>query len=201
MTTRPAALLLLFVLLVGSSGCSTFGWDPMRMRARSARSWSGRWSAAALTSHAPEARIVTPRAVPLLHGASDRPCEVLALVDEHARSDEGDEVLDRMRLEATRLGADAVIHVRFESSADGEGEVIHVTGTAVRYRDVVDGRAYEIVERIEVTDPRGREDHALERLRARAHRVHADLVLGVTFHHDAATDTVAVTGTAVRFTP
>jgi uncharacterized protein YbjQ (UPF0145 family) len=233
MTTLVKCLVTTFALAALATGCSALRWHP-RITARPGRAWSGPWSGGSVGARYravdPPPTPTDPSRVLLLAGSAEEPCEVLGLVDEQAALGDEGELLERMRHDAARLGADAVVHVRFEHGTPGDREdgrdlaardevqyadlgpdgdahvdesaddAMHLSGTAVRYRDLVDGRRYEVIELIEVTDRMGREEEALDRLRARATRVRADLVLSVRFDHDEASETVVVTGTAVRFT-
>lgn len=158
--------------------------------------------------------------VQLIAGMPAQTCEVLGLVQADARPGEGDAALNELRARAAAMGADAVVHVRlhvedspgsqslsgdpdWEAFLDGSSgtweTAVHITGEAVRYHELVDGRRYTVVARIGVTDRVGHEHEALERLASRARGLHADLVIDieVTNHGDASP--FEVHGTAIRF--
>ncbi len=77
---------------------------------------------------------------------------------------------------------------------------LHLSGTAVRFRDLIGGRPYEVIGRIEVSAGMTHEDQALAQLRRRARAVHADLIIGIAFHHGNGEGGIGVEGTAIRFT-
>ncbi len=203
------------------AGCAGLGWDPMRTRARSSYA-SGHHAAPAV--HADDdlgPPPIDPSHVLLLAGSADRPCEVLGLIDRHADMGREADALERLRADAARLGADAVTHVSFEHSDDVEEEhgadddmdarvdegvaghhaagALHLSGTAVRFRDLVGGRRYEVIGRIEIRGGMGHEADALAELRQRGYAMRADLVMGIAFTHDDGDGSIGVAGTAVRF--
>ncbi len=205
------------------SGCGAYAWEPMHVGTTRPHGMR----------HVP---VIPPREVApptpgsiagvlLLEGSAERPCEVLGVIDQHTTMGHEAEALERLRADAARMGADAVIHVEFEhseESADGRGDeqlegetdldaatdegvadarALHLSGTAVRFRDLIGGRRYEILGRIEVSEGMAREEEALASLRRRARALHADLVIGVAFHHGDGAGGVGVEGTAIRFVP
>lgn len=220
------SVLSLCVLSSLVSGCGAYGWDPMRTWTRTTYG-SMRREAAAHRYDEATPRSVAPARVLLLEGSAGRPCEVLGLIDEHAEMGREAEALERLRADGARLGADAVTHVSFEHSGEGAphddehgddeeadldaatdedgahhaegGAALHLSGTAVRFRDLVGDRPYEILGRIEIRESMGREEEALVRLRERAHAMRADLVLGVAFVHGHGDEPIELAGTAIRF--
>jgi uncharacterized protein YbjQ (UPF0145 family) len=158
--------------------------------------------------------------VQLIAGMPSRTCEVIGIVGVDARPGDGDAALDELRARAAAMGADAVVHVRAHvedaagaSSVSGDPEweavldeaagtyeaSVHVSGEAVRYRDVVDGRHYQVVGHVDVMDRPGHEHEALERLAARARMMHADLVIDIQVMHTGGDAPFEVHGTAIRF--
>ena len=158
--------------------------------------------------------------VQLIAGMPSETCEVLGLVQAEASSGDGNAALAELRARGAALGADAVVHVRLhiddslgsESiSGDPEWEellagpsgtserAVHVTGEAVRYRQLVDGRPYRVVARVGVTDRVGREHEALERLASRARAMRADLVIDIEVTNNGGDAPFEVRGTAIRF--
>ncbi len=160
--------------------------------------------------------------VQLIAGMPAATCEVVGLVEADARPGEGNAALQEIRARAAALGADAVVHVRLHvedspgsQSVSGDPEweqfidgtqgtweqAVHVTGEAVRYRALVDvdGRPYQVVARIGVTDRAGHEHEALERLASRARAMRADLVIDIEVTNHGDDTPFEVHGTAIRF--
>jgi uncharacterized protein YbjQ (UPF0145 family) len=127
------------------------------------------------------------------------PSEVLGLVDIHEPVESVDRALEVLKRKAAKVGAEAVIDVEFHHGEPGE-EPTHLSGIAVRCNDLIKGRAYEILGRIEVPGAMGDEDSAEHELLARAGSMHADLVIGIGFEHgDGEGQPTKVWGTAIRF--
>ena len=121
--------------------------------------------------------------------------ELLGLVDVHERVDSQAAALELLKRRAAVLGADAVTGVEFEH---GEaGEATHLSGSAVRCKDLLRGRQYEVLGKIEVTAEMDHEDDALAELKSRARARGANLIIEVGFEHGDAKKT-RVVGTAVR---
>lgn len=169
-----------------------------------------------------------PEDVLLLQSGAERPCEILGLIDVHLPSGDEEAALAELRRRGAEVGADAVVRVTFEHDEDHDEQgverdaidgrwsgvyegrdpdddradraaEIHVSGVAVRFRDLAAGRRYVAVGRLEIDDRMGAEDDALRRLREAARSAGADLLVGVRFEHDPEADLVRVSGTAVRF--
>lgn len=81
----------------------------------------------------------------------------------------------------------------------GDPLALHLSGTVVRFRDLVAGRHYEVIRRLTVHPPMQHEDEGLDELRREARALHADLLLDVEFHHGHGPDGLEVDGTAIRF--
>jgi uncharacterized protein YbjQ (UPF0145 family) len=129
----------------------------------------------------------------------DRPTEMLGVVDVHEPVHSVNEALDELREHAVRLGADAVLGVEFHHG-DGHGDPTHLSGMAVRFRDLFEHRAYDVLGQINVVEAMGGEEAALAELRRRARDMHADLVINIGFEHgDASSDSTRLTGTAIRY--
>lgn len=176
----------------------------------------------------PELLAAADRVLVLQTGAG-RPSEVLGLVDEHGRMGQEDEALARLRRDAARMGGDAIIHVEFHhagehhdegdvdhdaSSSPGDPDVdgavdedagdpmaLHLSGTVVRFRDLVQGRHFEVIRRLVVHVPMTDEAQGLAELRREGRALHADLLMDVEFHHGHGSEPLEVDGTAVRFVP
>lgn len=177
----------------------------------------------------PELQAAADRVL-VLQGAAGRPSEVLGLIDEHGHMGQEDEALARLRRDAARMGGDAIIHVEFhhagdhhdeEGEADGDHETasadpdvdgavdedagdpmaLHLSGTVVRFRDLVAGRHYQVIQRLVVHVPMQHEEDGLAELRREGRSLHADLLLNVEFHHGHGSEPLEVDGTAIRFVP
>jgi uncharacterized protein YbjQ (UPF0145 family) len=165
----------------------------------------------------------------VLQGSADRACEVLGLIDEHGHMGQEDVALARLRRDAARMGGDAIVHVEFhhagEHHDDGDADheeggavaqadhdvdgavdedagdplALHLSGTVVRFRDLVAGRHYEVIRRLVAHPPMQHEEEGLDDLRRQARALHADLLLDVEFHHGHGEDGLEVDGTAIRF--
>ncbi len=87
-------------------------------------------------------------------------------------------------------------------SATDEGSdpmALHLSGTVVRFRDLVSGRHYEVIQRLVVHVPMAHEEDGLDELRREGRALHADLLLNVEFHHGHGAEPLEVDGTAIRF--
>lgn len=123
--------------------------------------------------------------------------QVLGVVDVHEPVQTDEAALDILRRRAAALGAEAITGVEFRH---GNGhERTHMSGTAVRCKDLLAGRKFDVLERIVVKGKMGGEDEAFDELKRRARVLGANLILEAKFHHgESASEGVTVTGTAVR---
>jgi uncharacterized protein YbjQ (UPF0145 family) len=129
----------------------------------------------------------------------DCPSEVLGLVDIHEPVDSVDRALEVLKRKAAKVGAEAVIGVEFHHGEPGE-EPTHLSGMAVRCNDLIKGRKYDVLGRIEVPGKMGDEDGAEHELMARARAMRADLVIDMGFEHgEGGQQPTKVWGTAIRF--
>jgi uncharacterized protein YbjQ (UPF0145 family) len=127
------------------------------------------------------------------------PSEVLGLVDIHQPVKTEDEALNVLKRKAAKLRADAVIGVEFHHGEPGE-EPTHLSGMAVRCNDLIKGRAYDVLQKIEVKGKMGKEDDAERELMDRANALHADLVIDIGFEHgEGGSQPTRVWGTPIRF--
>ena len=202
--------LLAVVIAVTVGGCAryAYGVAPGRTSARLApRS----------VVETPSAPAVDSSHVLVLQGSAERPCEVLGLVDVHGRMGEEGEALGRLRDRAAQMGADAVLYVEFhhggehhhedgdedaavDESADADDPMaLHLSGEAVRFRDLIAGRRYEVISQLDIEAPMGDEEAGLRELQRRAAALHADLSVGVRFEHGSGEGPLHVDGSAVRF--
>ena len=86
-----------------------------------------------------------------------------------------------------------------ESAGADDPMALHLSGEAVRFRDLIGGRSYSTISELTVDAPMGDEQAGLELLQQRAAELHADLIVGVRFEHGSGDDPTHVSGTAVRF--
>jgi uncharacterized protein YbjQ (UPF0145 family) len=128
------------------------------------------------------------------------PIEALGPVDVHKKMESTDQALEALKRRAAKLGADAVIHVEFEHGEGGK-EPTHLAGMAVRCNDLIKGRAYDVVKKLEVKGDMGGEEHAYEALLAKAREAHADLLIEVSFEHGEGGEGqgTTLTAKAIRF--
>lgn len=218
MRSRVLCAVLVALFAVSGVGCSRYA------RGSGTPSYARAEAEEHDDDHAPEGPI-TPALqaaadrVLVLQGSADRPSEVIGLIDVHGRMGEEAAALARLRREAARVGGDAILHVEFHHAGDhpeGEGAdedtdsavdedagdpmALHLSGTVVRFNDLVRGRQYTVIERLVVHVPMTHEEDGLAELRREARALHADLLLGVEFHHGHGGDQpLEVDGTAVRF--
>lgn len=125
--------------------------------------------------------------------------EVLGLVDIHMPVKSEDEALEVLKRKAAKLGAPAVINVEFHHGEPG-AEPTHLSGMAVRCHDLFQGRAYDVLDKIDVVAEMGKEDDGDKELIRRASAMGADLVMDIQFEHgDGDGRPTHVRGTAIRF--
>lgn len=124
--------------------------------------------------------------------------EVLGLVDVHEDVGTSAQALEELKLRAAELGAQAVVGVDFEHG-DGH-EATHLSGMAVRCRDLIRGRAYDVVGSIEVPGTMGGEEEAFRKIKERARELRADVLIDVAFEHgEAGRGPTKLRATAIRF--
>jgi uncharacterized protein YbjQ (UPF0145 family) len=133
------------------------------------------------------------------NGHVECPTELVGLVDIHEPVDSVERALTVLRRKAAKMGAEVVLGVEFHHGEPGE-EPTHLSGMAVRCKDLLKGRAYDVLGKIEVNGKMGKEDEADKELMARASEMHADLVIDIGFEHgEGGTEPTRVWGTAIRF--
>lgn len=124
--------------------------------------------------------------------------EVLGVVDVHEGVGTTEQALRELKLRAAELGAEAIVGVDFEHG-DGH-EATHLSGMAVRCRDLIRGRAYEVVGPVEVPGAMGDEEEAFRKIKERARELRADLLIDVAFDHgEAGRGPTKLRATAIRF--
>lgn len=123
--------------------------------------------------------------------------QVLGIVDVHESVENDEQALDILRRRAAALGADAITGVEFRHG-DGH-ERTHMSGTAVRCKDLLNGRKYDVLDHIVIKAKMGGEDEAFDELKRRARELGANLILEAKFKHgESKAEGVVVSGTAVR---
>ncbi len=125
--------------------------------------------------------------------------EVLGPIDVHKKMESTPQALEKLKLRAAALGAEAVSNVEFEHG-EGGNEPTHLSGLALRCRDLLHGRKYDVIQKITVHQPMGKEEAAFADLKRRGRDLHADLILDVKFIHGEGGEGegLTMTGTAVR---
>ena len=182
------------------------------MRVHALAAWLVLLPACSFTTLEPDARNVSTDPDALGAGVPDRvrilqnealscPSEALGTVDVHeTRKNEG-EALALLRRRAAALGAEAVIGVEFHHG-EGGGETTHLSGVAVRCKDLIQGREYDVIGELDVAGDMGHDEEAFESIRASASALHADLVIGIHFEHGEGDGQPSrLTGRAIRFHP
>jgi uncharacterized protein YbjQ (UPF0145 family) len=125
------------------------------------------------------------------------PSQVLGIVDVHEPVENDEAALDILRRRAAALGAEAITGVEFRHG-DGH-ERTHMSGTAVRCKDLLNGRSYDVLDHIVIKAKMGGEDEAFDELKRRARGLGANLILETKFQHgESASEGVVVSGTAIR---
>ncbi len=123
--------------------------------------------------------------------------QVLGIVDVHEPVETDEAALDILRRRAAALGAEAITGVEFRHG-DGH-ERTHMSGTAVRCKDLLNGRAYDVLDHLVIKAKMGGEDEAFDELKRRARALGANLILEAKFQHgESSAEGVVVSGTAIR---
>lgn len=124
--------------------------------------------------------------------------EALGVVDVHEKMPTEAQALDILKRRAVVVGAEGITGVEFHHG-EGGSEVTHLSGMAVRCRNVLNGRKYDVIEQLDIVGAMGKEDDAFDELRKKAWALGANLIIGVSFvHGEAADGKTHVYGTAVH---
>lgn len=192
--TFAAAPILLIVF--GQMGCM----PPHHGIEHAGESSHGSHESARLTPRAPDPQLEEAARRVRVMPRNDLGCrlEVLGLVDVHEGVANAAEALDELKLRAAELGGEAVIGVDFEH---GSGhEATHLSGMAVRCRDLLRGRSYDVIANVEVPGDMGHEDDAFRRLKEKGRELRADLLIDVGFDHgEAGNGLTKLRAKAIRF--
>lgn len=157
-------------------------------------------ASARLTPRAPDPQLEDAARRVRVMPRNDLGCrpEVLGLVDVHEGVANTAEALEELKLRAAELGAEAVIGVDFEHG-DGHAAT-HLSGMAVRCRDLLRGRSYDVIANVEVPGNMGHEDDAFRRLKEKGRELRADLLIEVGFDHgEAGNGLTKLRAKAIRF--
>jgi uncharacterized protein YbjQ (UPF0145 family) len=127
-----------------------------------------------------------------------RETEALSIVDAHEQPGHHEEALAELRARAAALGADAVVGMEFHHG-EGHGDRLHLSGMAVRYRNLLRNEPYEIVGELDVVADMDHQDQAMAELQRRAGRLNADLIIKIGYRHGDGHDPVHLLGTAIRY--
>ena len=128
------------------------------------------------------------------------PIEALGPVDVHKKMESTPQALEGLKRRAAAIGADAMLHVDFEHGEGGK-EPTHLSGMAVRCNDLIKGRSYDVLGKLEVNGDMGGEERAFAQLLGKAATMKADLLINVEFEHGEGGDgePTKVRGTAIKF--
>jgi uncharacterized protein YbjQ (UPF0145 family) len=127
-------------------------------------------------------------------------CEMqsLGIVDVHEPMKTEEAALDLLKRRAAALGAEGVMGVEFHHG-EGGGESTHLSGIAVKCSNLLRGRAYDVIEKIDIAGAMGEEDEAYDKMRQRARQLHADMIIDISFEHgEGAGAKTHVFGTAIK---
>jgi uncharacterized protein YbjQ (UPF0145 family) len=129
-----------------------------------------------------------------------REMEAMGVVDAHEKPGHHEEALQELREEAAALGAEAVIGVEFHHG-EGHGEVSHLSGLAVRFRNLLRDEPYDVIADLDVAMEMEDQDRALRELRHRAAVYSPDLIIGIHYEHGegGAGEKIHLKGKAIRY--
>lgn len=182
------------------------------MHARTLAAWLVLLPACSFTTVGPNAHHGTPDPDPLGAGVAETvkilqneslscSSEALGTVDVHEAMKNEGEALALLRRRAAALGAEAVVGVEFHHG-DGEAGATHLSGMAVRCKDLIQGREYDVIGELDVPGEMEHEEEAFETIRVRASALHADLIIDIHFEHgEGEGQPTRLTGRAIRFHP
>ena len=192
---RPAYALLLLTL---APACATTtpgtSWETT---ARNEAAYDARYAAprandAALVAAASRVRVMQ---------TGDLGCKMqsLGLVDVHEPMKTEEAALDLLKRRAAALGAEGIMGVEFHHGEAGN-EPTHLSGIAVKCNDLLKGRTYTVIEKMDIAGAMGEEDEAYDKMRVHAFQeLHADLIIDISFEHgEGANAKTHVFGTAIK---
>jgi uncharacterized protein YbjQ (UPF0145 family) len=131
---------------------------------------------------------------------TEREMEAMGVVDAHEKPGHHEEALQELREAAAALGAEAVIGVEFHHG-EGHGTVSHLSGMAIRYRNLRRDEPFDVVADLDVAMDMDDQDRALQALRDRAAPYHPDLIIGIHYEHGegSAGEKIHIRGKAIRY--
>jgi len=135
-----------------------------------------------------------PKRIRFIEGPISVPTQVLGVVDVEGCGTPPNRIFDLLEAKAEALGADAIVGLAYERDPV---TCARWSATAIRFKDLVQGRSYEAIGTVEITYIKGDEAAALKKLKAKAKAMHADLLLDLKYDREG--DVPRVSGTAVRF--
>jgi uncharacterized protein YbjQ (UPF0145 family) len=154
-------------------------------------------------AHAPR-RTVSPeeaaRVQVIESESTGREMEAMGVVDAHERPGHHEEALQELREAAAAIGGEAVVGVEFHHG-EGHGEVSHLSGMAVRYRNLRRDEPFDVVANLDVALDMDDQDRALQALRHQAAQYNPDLIIDIHYEHGegAAGEKIHVRGKAIRY--
>jgi uncharacterized protein YbjQ (UPF0145 family) len=127
-----------------------------------------------------------------------REVEALQIVDAHEKPGHHEEALAELRARAAALGADAVVGMEFHHG-EGHGDRLHLSGMAVRYRNLLRNQPYDVVGELDIAADMDHQDQAMEELQRRAGKLNADLIIHIGYRHGEGHEPIHLVGTAIRY--
>jgi uncharacterized protein YbjQ (UPF0145 family) len=124
--------------------------------------------------------------------------EALGIVDAHEASGHHEEALAELRARAAALGADAVLGMEFHHGA-GHGDRLHLSGMAVRYRELLRDEPYYVVGELDVVADMDHQERAIAEMQRRGGQLRADLIIKINYRHGDGSEPVHLIGTAIRY--
>jgi uncharacterized protein YbjQ (UPF0145 family) len=130
---------------------------------------------------------------------NDREMEAVGIVDAHERQGHHDEALQELREQAAALDAEAVVGVEFHHG-EGHGAVSHLSGVAVRYRQLRRDEPFDVVGFLDVSMDMWDQDRAIAELQRQAKRYAPDLIIDIHYEHGEGNgEKIHLTGKAIRY--
>jgi hypothetical protein len=82
---------------------------------------------------------------------------------------------------------------------EGHGDRLHLSGIAVRYRELLRDEPYYVVGELDVVADMDHQERAVSELQRRGGQLHADLIIKINYRHGDGSEPVHLTGTAIRY--
>lgn len=191
---RPAYAMLLLAL---APACASMSPPPWETTARNETAYAAPDAPARANDGALQAAAARVKVMQ----TGDLGCKMqsLGLVDVHEPMKTEEAALDLLKRRAAALGAEGVMGVEFHHGEAGN-EPTHLSGIAVKCNDLLKGRTFDVIEKMDVAGAMGEEDEAYDKMRERAFgQLHADLIIDISFEHgEGANAKTHVYGTAIK---